>query len=361
MTKEEVLFSHSNNIYSEFNESCIKYLYQGTPVNTKRNIQPIVNLLPTKTDNDRIIEWNTNAQRLSMSISNMSNLLQREFDEYNRLFSSSTCDTNNIIIDSITLRRKQVDAQNNINDLERTVVSFIARTANQIEELRRNLKVGIIIMGGDVEHHRTGVVSILVHRLRQEIVSEMSEIRKIRMNGLAKVKEEEEHKQRIEDDDDNGDNDDNEPYEEEEDHTTSNQLYHRMHSFGGSISSIKKVEQQQPTYQPMEEEYSSTNSQHYRELQAIHQQSNALTEVNRMEQTMMQVSSLLNQFSILVEEQQNDIVNVNDKAKVSKGNVEDGTDLLMDAKDRMKNSGNYMAKSIILLSFTLLFMNWIFP
>ena len=361
MTKEEVLFSHSNNIYSEFNESCIKYLYQGTPVNTKRNIQPIVNLLPTKTNNDRIIEWNTNAQRLSMSISNMSNLLQREFDEYNRLLSSSsssTCDTNNIIMDSMALRRKQVDAQNNINDLERTVVSFIARTANQIEELRRNLKVGIILMGGDVEHHRTGVVSILVHRLRQEIVSEMSEIRKIRMNDLAKVKEEEEHKQRIEDDDDH----DDEPYEEEDDHTTSNQLYHRMHSSGGTISSIKKVEQQQPTYQPMEEEeYSSTHPQHYQELQTIHQQSNALTEVNQMEQTMMQVSSLLNQFSILVEEQQNDIVNVNDKAKVSKGNVEDGTDLLMDAKDRMKNSGNYMAKSIILLSFTLLFMNWIFP
>ena len=54
-------------------------------------------------------------------------------------------------MDNTIITHKQAEKQNIISDLGHTVTSFVASTADQIEESRSNLNINITLMGIDTE------------------------------------------------------------------------------------------------------------------------------------------------------------------------------------------------------------------
>lgn len=88
---------------------------------------------------------------------------------------------------------------------------------------------------------------------------------------------------------------------------------------------------------------------------------NELEDVHKIENKMMEITTLLRQFGDMVAEQQEDIVAIHEQAEKSKKNVQDGQDNLVDAGERKKKSKHYMAIFIASMGLLLLFLNWITP
>ena len=88
---------------------------------------------------------------------------------------------------------------------------------------------------------------------------------------------------------------------------------------------------------------------------------NELEDVHKIENKMMEITTLLRQFGDMVAEQQEDIVVIHEQAERSKKNVQDGQDNLVDAGERKKKSKHYMAIFIASMGMLLLFLNWITP
>ena len=88
---------------------------------------------------------------------------------------------------------------------------------------------------------------------------------------------------------------------------------------------------------------------------------NELEDVHKIENKMMEITTLLRQFGDMVAEQQEDIVAINEQAEKSKKNVQAGQDNLVDAGERKKKSKHYMATFIASMGLLLLFLNWITP
>ena len=87
---------------------------------------------------------------------------------------------------------------------------------------------------------------------------------------------------------------------------------------------------------------------------AIH---NDLDSVQRMETRMVEITTLISQFSNLVSEQQEEIWQIHDSAKETKENIDKGEENLVDATERTKGSRNYMAWTVFAMSMTLLFFH----
>lgn len=88
---------------------------------------------------------------------------------------------------------------------------------------------------------------------------------------------------------------------------------------------------------------------------------NELEDVHKIENKMMEITTLLRQFGDMVAEQQEDIVAIHEQAEKSKKNVQAGQDNLVDAGERKKKSKHYMATLIASMGLLLLFLNWITP
>ncbi len=88
---------------------------------------------------------------------------------------------------------------------------------------------------------------------------------------------------------------------------------------------------------------------------------NELEDVHKIENKMMEITTLLRQFGDMVAEQQEDIVVIHEQAERSKKNVQAGQDNLVDAGERKKKSKHYMATFIASMGVLLLFLNWITP
>mmetsp|Transcript_4056 Transcript_4056/g.11552 ORF Transcript_4056/g.11552 Transcript_4056/m.11552 type:complete len:530 (+) Transcript_4056:124-1713(+) len=88
---------------------------------------------------------------------------------------------------------------------------------------------------------------------------------------------------------------------------------------------------------------------------------NELEDVHKIENKMMEITTLLRQFGDMVAEQQEDIVAIHEQAEKSKKNVQAGQDNLVDAGERKKKSKHYMATFIASMGVLLLFLNWITP
>ena len=95
-------------------------------------------------------------------------------------------------------------------------------------------------------------------------------------------------------------------------------------------------------------------------LQAQHQQHD-LDAVHNMETTMVQITSLLSQFSELVSCQQEEVLQIHDAVTTSKENMEKGKEELVDATRRTQQSKHYMASAITAMGVALLFFHWIQP
>ena len=88
---------------------------------------------------------------------------------------------------------------------------------------------------------------------------------------------------------------------------------------------------------------------------------NELEDVHKIENKMMEITTLLRQFGDMVADQQEDIVAIHEQAEKSKKNVQAGQDNLVDAGERKKKSKHYMATFIACMGLLLLFLNWITP
>lgn len=83
--------------------------------------------------------------------------------------------------------------------------------------------------------------------------------------------------------------------------------------------------------------------------------------VQRVERSMVEITTLLSRFTDLISEQQESIFMIHDQALKSKENVVKGQDQLVDAANRGEKSKHPMATFIFLSALLLLLFNWITP
>ena len=76
-----------------------------------------------------------------------------------------------------------------------------------------------------------------------------------------------------------------------------------------------------------------------------------------METRMVEITTLIGQFSNLVQDQQEQIVQVHESAKETKDNLDKGQENLIDAAERTKRSKHYKAWLILFLSTILMFFH----
>jgi t-SNARE complex subunit (syntaxin) len=84
---------------------------------------------------------------------------------------------------------------------------------------------------------------------------------------------------------------------------------------------------------------------------------NDLDSVQQMETRMVEITTLIGQFSNLVQDQQEQIVQVHESAKETKDNLDKGQENLIDAAERTKRSKHYKAWLILFLSMILMFFH----
>jgi hypothetical protein len=86
-----------------------------------------------------------------------------------------------------------------------------------------------------------------------------------------------------------------------------------------------------------------------------------LDSVQKMEQTMVDITTLLSQFANLVVEQQENVWDIHDATVTTKENVQKGKENLEDAKERIAASKHYMATGITAMGILLLLLHWLRP
>ena len=117
------------------------------------------------------------------------------------------------------------------------------------------------------------------------------------------------------------------------------------------------------SHQYQEEEEEEHIDQLQREsatLLATYQHSD-LEGVQKVERSMVEITSVLSRFTDLITEQQEDIFQIHDQALKSKENVNKGQDQLVDAANRGEKSKHPMATFIFVMALLMLFFNWILP
>ena len=82
-----------------------------------------------------------------------------------------------------------------------------------------------------------------------------------------------------------------------------------------------------------------------------------LDSVQKMEQRMVEITTLIGQFSNLVSEQQEEILDIAQHAQETKQNMTKGQENLVDATERTRQSKHYLAWTIFGLTLTLLFFH----
>jgi len=127
-----------------------------------------------------------------------------------------------------------------------------------------------------------------------------------------------------------------------------------------SLRQQKQQQQQQFQMMPEDDETTVNAAALQQEavmLQAVTQ--NDLDSVQKMEQTMADITTLLSQFANLVAEQQEDVWEIHDSAATTKENMQKGQENLHEAKERTVASSHYMAKGIFAMGCLLLLLNWL--
>jgi len=86
-----------------------------------------------------------------------------------------------------------------------------------------------------------------------------------------------------------------------------------------------------------------------------------LDAVQKMEQRMVDITTLLSQFASLVTAQQREVQQIHTDTTDAKDNVAQGQEHLVEAKERTASSRHYTATAIAVLGWLLLFFHWIRP
>ena len=82
-----------------------------------------------------------------------------------------------------------------------------------------------------------------------------------------------------------------------------------------------------------------------------------LDSVHQMETRMVEITTLIGQFSNLVQDQQEQVLQVHESAKETKDNLDKGQENLIDAAERTRESKHYKAWLIFFLTMILLFFH----
>lgn len=127
------------------------------------------------------------------------------------------------------------------------------------------------------------------------------------------------------------------------------------------IPPMQQTKQQNipPSYNE-EEEHMDQLQRESATLLATYQHSD-LEGVQKIERSMVEVTTLLSRFTDLITEQQEDIFQIHDQTVKSKENVNAGQDQLVDAANRGEKSKHPMATFIVVMAILLLLFNWITP
>ena len=357
--------------------------------------------------------WMKAALTLSASIDEVSLMIQNKAASY-----LSSTDTLNICFNNNTeLNTEQTMTNADRSILETTVASFAAGMAKQIESLRQS----VLVDETQASHqwasgsigHRGGIAACLMQRLKLEIMHPMTKLQSQREKSLAKT-----NKSGVDASDiaqnpmrlllggksqpttlppapwEVGDHDlerDMAERQQEQDEFLDVYFDKGETNAGDLNTSIplsvaklldlpepsaavqkeltpiipKPTEQTAPQQNiPLpyneEEEHMDQLQRESATLLATYQHSD-LEGVQKVERSMVEITSLLSRFTDLITEQQEDICVIHDQALKSKENVDKGQDNLVDAAKRGEKSKHPMATFIFISALLLLFFNWILP
>ena len=117
------------------------------------------------------------------------------------------------------------------------------------------------------------------------------------------------------------------------------------------------------TNNTLDNEYESTTAAMLQQESILLQMktNNDLDSVQQMEQTMLDITTLLSQFTNLVVEQQDNIQTIYDTTATTHDNIQKGTENLHEAKVRVQSSKHYMATMIFSMGIILLLFHWLRP
>lgn len=114
---------------------------------------------------------------------------------------------------------------------------------------------------------------------------------------------------------------------------------------------------EQPTTEESREQQLQEELQQEAALLMVQMVNSDLDSVQKMEQRMTEITTLIGQFSNLVSEQQEDIWDIAKNAEKTKENMDKGQENLIDATERTKRSKHYLAWTIFAMSMVLLFFH----
>lgn len=290
--------------------------------------------------------------------------------------------------------------------IQTTVTSFAAQTASEIESLRK-----LITDGYHYQQHQTGVVQILLSELKETVAEPFGKLQKQRSRTAVKlwqnplschlVRRPEKAK---------GDEIDAilgiaDDKQKESQKFLPKRPSHRLHrDFMTNYSRVpvrcdrpvslfskkRRQEQAAPDGDAKRTKFVQSNQQAkplvgkpedmpqrpvqqdsflFTESDELEQETaqlqliahSDLDSVQKIEEQMVDITSLLSQFSNLLTEQQDHVMEIHETTKESKKNVEDGQDQLVAAKEATVASRHLMAKAIFGSSLMLLFFHWVRP
>lgn len=123
---------------------------------------------------------------------------------------------------------------------------------------------------------------------------------------------------------------------------------------------------QRAVHEPQEDPWSTTTTS-YAALEeesmllqsTLLQQHGDLDSVQHLEQTMVDITTLLSQFANLVAEQQENVWDIADSAVTTKDNIEKGQENLQQATEATAASRHLLAQGIVAMACLLLLLNWL--
>ena len=349
------------------------------PVNNANNdaskkmkqLAPVINLLPNYEDEKKCLndlsEFDRTTYELKDSILKMAELLRRE-----------------IKFEGIEEEGYNKDDHNATVQLETTIASFVARTANQIERLRVSIQSPPVQKNSNlfyrpkyndtVANHRSGAVSCLLSLLREDVAGVLEGMQRRRKEREKKREEIRLLRQEFESN-----------FDEPEIQTlTNNTTTLAPVTVDTNLSVAKPIEQQSRSFVKMQSSLpgeidhielaarhvmDERDNEHVANDYDLQQQElakeviqrepeSALTDIKAVEQKIMEITSLLSQFSTLVSDQQEDVIAVYTNTNETKENMKKGQEQLIDAKERITKSRHRMAKFIVLTAIVLLWLNF---
>jgi hypothetical protein len=269
--------------------------------------------------------------------------------------------------------------------IQSTVTSFTATTANEIESLRKLISPSTdATTHSHLHHHRTAIVQILLARLKEDIIEPFGLLQKQRSRTAIRlwqnplecklvVHGSERHKFMPTRKSHRLHTDFCASYQRDERivplKRPTSSLFKKKRSLPSSkdekmetpLTPSPKVQRVPENDDVMYAEYTAPQALQQEALMLTASLHNDLDSAQQMEHMMVNITTLLSQFTELVSEQQEDVWEIRDATATAKENVEKGSEELADAKERVQQSKHYMAKSITTMTIVLLFFNWVLP